>query len=232
MNTAETQPTNVCALAAAVAALMPGWKLGETSRDRGDTSRDGWAHIEHTSGAELSLSLKTWPKPERIHVSGIWPRRKPNGAYGKFMPKDSAAHSINVGLGKSAAQVARDIARRLEGAYLAEYAVQAERMRSTIAAEGGAAAAAARIASSIGETARKGAGDRHLVYLSSMLENRRGNGDLTIDPAGEGEPAYCNLELRGLTPDETIKILKLLRGGLEGTAVEAIAHIKETTPHA
>ena len=168
-------------------------------------------------------------------MSGVWPRR-PNGAWGEFMPRDAdrASYSINVGLGKTAAQIARDIARRLEGPYLTEYARLAERMRLTIAAEGGAAEAAARIAASIGEKAQKAQGDNHTIRLAGLFSERRGHGDLKVSPAGEGEPAYVNLELRGITPDEAILILKLLRDGLEGTAVAALVEntTKEHTPHA
>ena len=231
MNTATTTSPSVSALAAAVAAQMIGWKLGETSlgRDQGDQ----WAHIVHAGGGEISISLKSHPKA-CLHVSGVWPRR-PNGAWGEFMPRDAdrASYSINVGLGKTPAQIARDIARRLEGPYLTEYARLAERMRATIAAEGGAAEAAARIAASIGGKAQKGQGDNHTIWLADLFDGRRGHGDLKVSPAGEGEPAYVDLELRGITPDEAVLILKLLRDGLEGTAVAALIDTtKEHTPHA
>jgi len=218
MNATTNPTTSMHDRAAAVAALMPGWSLGETSHT---TDRDGWAHIVHTSGAEISLSLKSWPKPERIHVSGIWPRRQPNGAWGEFMPRDPAPYSINVSPDKTAAQVARDIARRLEGPYLAEYAVQAARMATTLAGEEAAGAAAARIAAAIGETVHSDRGDTHTVWLSNTFDDRRGHGTLKVSPSDPGAPAHVVLELRGITPDEAIRILTVLRGGLQGEAVLA-----------
>jgi hypothetical protein len=222
MSPTTTAPElDVIALARAVAGLLPGWKLGETSQTRDPGSRPQWAHIEHTSGAQLSLSFKAWPKPERIHVSGVWPRRQPNGAYGEFMPKDAAPFSINVGLSKSPAQIVRDVTRRMLDGYMAEYAVQAGRLAATLAGEDVAAAAAARIAASIDAKANKGQGDSHTIWLHDLFGERRGHGDLKVSPGETGEPPYVNLELHGITPDEAIQILMVLRGDLRGTAVLA-----------
>jgi hypothetical protein len=221
--TIPTEP-DMIALARDVAALMPGWTLvaGTLAEDE---RRPTWAHIVHTvTGAELSLSLKLHPK-RCIHVSGVWPRRKPNGAYGEFMPQETAPYWINVSADKTPAQVARDIARRLEGVYLAEHAVQLGRMNATLAGEAGAKGAADRIADVIGTTsvrATRQGGDTFDVSTYEIMGERRGSAELLVSPGGEGEPAYVRLNLRGITPDEAITIMRVLRGDIHATAIRAL----------
>ncbi len=210
MPATDTPIISVCTLAAAVVACMPGWALAGTSRDANDS--DQWAHLRHTeTGAEISLSLTAWPRPVKIHVSGVWPRRTPRGAYGEFMPRDSTPHAINVSPDKGAPQIARDILRRLAPAFLVEYAVQAARMTATLAREGTAREAAQRIANSIGETTRpaQGASDPQKIWLSNIFRERRGTGAVTVFP--NEDVAYVDVELHGITPDEAIAILAALR---------------------
>ena len=223
MNTMTTTPAepNMIALARAVAALMPGWTLAAGTLAE-DERRPTWAHIVHTTGAELSLSLKLHPK-RCIHVSGVW--RKPNGPYGEFMPRETAPYSINVSADKTPAQIARDIARRLEDVYLAEHAVQLGRMNATLAGEAGAKGAADRIAASMGTTSVRATGqggDTFDVSTYEIMGERRGTAELLVSPGGEDEPAYVRLNLRGITPDEAITIMRVLRGDIHATAIRAL----------
>lgn len=213
--TDESKPNarNVCYR---ILPAMPGWRLGETTPNANDAQ---WVHIVHEeSGCELSVSYEAWPKPERWHVSVVWPRR-PHGAFGEFMPRDSKGFSINVGLDKAPGTIAKDILRRLAPQAIREYAVQAARMQETLADENDAEAAAKRIANAIEGNSNSHRGD-HYVY-SHAFDDRRGRVAIKVSPGGKNEEPYVDVDFHSLTPDEAIAIMHVIQPTLGTTAVAA-----------
>jgi hypothetical protein len=206
MNQATDTKPDVRMIVVAALLHMPGWTLAECDPEGGRQ----WTHITHAaSGTHLSFSYKAWPKPERLHVSVVWPRR-PGGSWSEFVPRDTATFSINVGLRKTPEQIARDVLRRLAPAAIQEYGKQLVSMRETIRSAETAYEAAKRIAAGCVGSVNPSSSRANFSVHTNIFAKRRGSADIRVTAGGTGEPAYVDMDIRGLTPEEALAMLALV----------------------
>jgi hypothetical protein len=213
MNQATDTKPDIRVIVVAALLHMPGWTLAECDPEGGRQ----WTHIMHAaSGTHLSFSYKAWPMPEHLHVSVVWPRR-PGGSWFEFQPSDRAPFSINVGLGKTPEQIARDVLRRLAPAAIEEYRKQLISMRETIRSAETAYEAAKRIAAGCDGSVQPNSSRDDFSVYTHVFDERRGSAHIRVTAGGAGEPAYVNMDIRGLTPEEALAMLALVNSKVPNT---------------
>ena len=103
-----------------------------------------YRHIRRGDGAEVSLSLRDYPRPARFSASGNFPPYDCAPCYEKRV-------TIHISTSKTPAQIAKDITRRLLPTHLPQYAEALQRHQRTLAAVARGQAAAEALARALGK---------------------------------------------------------------------------------
>jgi len=184
-----------------IAAELPGWEVYERPNpnqiDRHDTLR-----LRNGIGQEINLTIQT--REKRLNISGNWPQygTEPGAKWSYPSEVREESPSINVGLGKTYAQMARDIERRFIPEYARVWDLLKARINKTLAYEARQRENWALICKHGVEPYSRGNGD-HTATI--RFRENRGYGHAVMESADT-----VKLELRSMPMDLAESILELL----------------------
>lgn len=142
-----------------------------------------------------------WQKT-KIEISGGWPHG-PQGAETPRKYSGEEAPQINVGVGRDAAAIAKDIRRRFLDAYLTLHATCLQRVRDSEFYRVSGQANADRISQALGGVAVRSNGDHHTMWI----DGGEGAWTGTVEVTGDA----VSVHVRSLSVDETIRVVELLK---------------------
>jgi hypothetical protein len=179
--------------------LDPEWQVSEVHCTGLDDTRPYWIKVSHASDERISFSVQTHDRRYRIG---------PNEIRHKWGNSPHWPHAIGASTNKSAAQVARDIERRLLGPLMQAATDALMKLEIEAAAEAAQAEAAEQIAECGGANVKHEYSDPTRPYIYISAGNNPHASRIEFKPSYGGE--YANIT-GSVTTAEACLIAKILR---------------------